>query len=176
MNTSAGRSLRADLLISVGLLVIFAGGLVMAFGFPFRARMVPLLVCGVGVAMCVLQLILLAVERNGVRRLQTLESTAERGMPPEPALDTDEEEAEHAFITASPRAWLETLGWFGGFFVAVWLVGLLPAVVVFTIGYLLIVGRVRVIWALVYALLSWGLLYLVFDQLLRLPLPEGMLW
>jgi hypothetical protein len=163
---------RADVLIAVAALVVFAWGLVTAMGFPTRAGLVPRLVCGAGFVLSVLFLLRQAFGRPG--------GGAAANDPPGGAENDEDDGGEAGAGEDSPWSagagtWIRALAWFGGFFAGLWLLGTLVTVPVFALAYLLVVGRTRVWAAVTYAAVAWAALYVVFDWLLRLPLPSGAL-
>ena len=92
----------------------------------------------------------------------------------------DEDEAAEAelidvFATASRRQWIGALTWMGTFFLVLWLLGALVGIPLFALVYLLTVSRESLIVAGSYAVVSWLFVYGLFDQLLRIPLPRGVL-
>ncbi len=159
------RPVRADVLIAIGALVAFAWGLLEALGFPTRAGLVPRLVCGIG---CVLSVLLLLRQAFGP-------PGAAANDPPGGGEHDGGETGEDAPWSADARTWGRALAWFGGFFACLWLFGTLVTVPLFALAYLLVVGRTRVWAAVLYAAVAWAALYGVFDWLLRLPLPSGVL-
>ncbi len=70
---------------------------------------------------------------------------------------------------------LQSLAWMGGFLVAGWLVGLLPAMVVLVLAYLRWVGREPWWFAGVMAAGTWAALWAFMVRLLHLPVPTGVL-
>jgi hypothetical protein len=166
-----------DLVITALLLIVFVGGLQMARDFPFRAGLVPRIVCGAGIVFCVLHLVKPALATRTAASSPSAASHAGASAPR--VLETGEvlveDDEEYVFATSTRASWLEALGWFGGFFVALAVFGILIAVPVFAFAYLVVVGRVRIVWAVVYAAASWAFLYGIFDRTLHLALPTGLL-
>ena len=79
------------------------------------------------------------------------------------------------FATASRAEWISAVGWMTGFFVMLWLLGALVAVPLFALAYLLAVSRQSPVLAGGYALVSWTFVYGLFDRILHIPLPAGVL-
>lgn len=170
----------ADVVITVMLLVVFVGGMVMARDFPSRAALVPRVVCGAGIMFCLLALVRFAWKGWTGRRKAAVVGDAPAELaaaePRQVVDDGEGEEDEYVFASASRIAWAQTLGWFLGFFVVLALFGLLVTVPIFILAYLVLGCRVRVVWGALYAAISWALFYGVFDRLLHLTLPTGVLW
>ena len=79
------------------------------------------------------------------------------------------------FAAASPQQWASALGWMAAFFVVLWLAGALIAVPLFASLYLLAVARESALFAGVYAVATWAFVYGLFDRVLHVPLPAGVL-
>jgi hypothetical protein len=56
-----------------------------------------------------------------------------------------------------------------------WLLGALVTVPLFALVYLLVASRESAVLAGSYALVSWAFVYGLFDRLLHIPLPRGVL-
>lgn len=166
-----GRGWLPDAVIAVGLLAVFGYGLVEALAFPFRAGLVPRIICCLGIGLSLIFVARITV--SGRQREAVVHAGTVDGQE---AGDEDGTSEDYAFASASREAWIGALAWFTAFFVIMWLVGALVAVPIFAVAYLVLVGQVRLVWALVYAAASWMLLYLVFYQVLELSLPGGLLW
>jgi hypothetical protein len=151
---------RADVPITLGLLVMGAIVLLDARGWPFRTAVFP-------VATGVILVVLSSIKLLGhVRRTFQGRQASPEGSP-----HSTDDEMPDVFATASRRDWLSALGWMAAFFVALWLLGALIAVPVFALVYLLAVPRSSPLLAGVYAVASWAFVYGLFGRLLRLPLP-----
>ena len=61
------------------------------------------------------------------------------------------------------------------FFLMLWLLGALVTVPLFAVAYLLAVARQSPLVAGGYALASWMFVYGLFDRVLHIPLPAGVL-
>ncbi len=66
-------------------------------------------------------------------------------------------------------------GWCIGLLAAALLIGLLPAMLLFLIGYMRIEGRERWLLASTVAVVTWAAWYLLFHQILRVPWPTALL-
>lgn len=77
------------------------------------------------------------------------------------------------FHTAGRRQWLEALGWFLAFFVALYVLGLYAAALLFTVLYLRFEDKRSWLFAGVCAVLLTAVLYLAFTLLLTQPVPAG---
>jgi hypothetical protein len=65
-------------------------------------------------------------------------------------------------------------GWIVGFFVAIWLVGFVPASAIATFLYLKFGAREQWLITVVLAVVCWLFFYGVFDYALQLPFPKGV--
>jgi biotin transporter BioY len=67
------------------------------------------------------------------------------------------------------------MGWLIGYFLAIWLLGFIPAAPVTTFLYLRTSGREKWWLSLVLALVSWLFFYGLSDYAVHLPFPSGLL-
>jgi putative tricarboxylic transport membrane protein len=148
--------LTPDRVISGSFCVLAAIVLIDARAWPFRSAVFPLLT---GVVLFAAALASLAIG-GGVR------------VTP---VEAEGEDLPDVLATASRAEWLSSLGWMACFFLLLWLLGALVTVPLFTVAYLLTASRESPLMAGGYALASWGFVYGLFDRLLHLPLPAGVL-
>jgi hypothetical protein len=66
-------------------------------------------------------------------------------------------------------------GWCAGLLGMALLIGLLPAMLLFLIGYMRVEGRERWLLASTVAVVTWAAWYLLFHQVLRVPWPTALL-
>jgi hypothetical protein len=83
------------------------------------------------------------------------------------------DDLEYVFHTSSPRQWLHTLGWFAGFFVSLYCLGLYATAVVFTVLYLRTQDGRSWLFSAIYAAVLTGALYLAFAVALAQKVPSG---
>jgi hypothetical protein len=164
------RARSADLIISVVLLAVFVAVFFGAQDWPFRTRLFPVMVAAFGVTLALLNVIRILVgwgERGeATQRIADVEIKDE---------DDEELEAlEYVFESASRSEWFRVLAWVAGFFVALYLLGAVVAIPVFTVLYLLVEARTTVVVAAVYAAVLGGLVYAA-REMLSITLPAGTL-
>jgi MFS family permease len=152
----------ADLAFTLALLVVFAGALLLARDWSFRASLVPTLVSAVGIGLGVAHLVLVLTGRS-------TQATTAAADP-----ESEEHDPAHVFATAGAASWRSCLAWAAGFFVAVYVVGLLVATVVFTAAYMRL--NVKAGWraSAIYAAALGLVIWLVFGELLAIQVPEGV--
>jgi hypothetical protein len=155
--------LRADLLFTVVLLVVFAGALVLARQWGFRASLVPTLVSSVGIALTAVHLVLVLSGRSRA-------SASPAAADPE----IEEHDPAHVFATAGAAHWRSSLAWLAAFLVAVPVVGLVATTVAFSAAYLRLGAKAGWRFSAIYAVALGLVLWLVFGELLAIPLPEGV--
>jgi hypothetical protein len=160
-----------DFVISTVLLVVFAATFLGAQDWPYDAKIFPILISSVGMALALLKMALsLRPPRTPAtagRRLGDVELTDE---------DDEEDEAlEYIFETASRTDWVRVLSWAGGFFLVFFLIGAIPAILAFTVLYLLFEARTTLWIAVAYAAALGGLLYAA-REILNILLPAGILF
>ena len=168
---------RADLPITIGLLLVAAWVLMQAADWPFRTSVFPLATGGLLLVLTVAKLLGYAGRRNQsyVGRVTAAGQVPSAAGPAgtEPADDIDPPDV---FATASGAEWRSAIAWMAAFFLLLWLVGALIAVPLFAVAYLLRVARQSVPMAGTYAAVSWLFIYGLFDRALRIPLPAGVLF
>jgi hypothetical protein len=165
MNAERGNR-RADLAFTIVLLVVFVGALVLARQWGFRASLVPTLVSSVGIALTAVHLVLVLAGRS---RVAVTPGTSTAADP-----EIEEHDPAHVFAAAGAERWRSSLLWAAGFFVAVSVVGLIATTVAFTAAYLRVSVRAGWLFSAIYAVALGLLLWLVFGELLAIPLPEGV--
>ena len=170
-----------DVIIAVLLLALFIFAYIVAQDWPFRARFFPQLLTIGGMFFSTMKLIGFVLQyRRGRSAAATAEESPEDLEVGNVALISEEEEEdqslEYVFSSAGGRAWAAALGWVFGFFLMLWLVGVFIAVPVFAFAYLKIAGKAGWIGAGLYAIVSGGILYVAFQRLLSVPMPDGILF
>jgi hypothetical protein len=161
--TPEGARRTPDLVFTIVLLVVFAGALLLARQWGFRASLVPTLVASVGVGLSALHLVLVLTGR-----------TRAPALTPAAADGEADNDATHVFATAGASSWRSCLLWVAGFFAAVYVVGLVVTTVVFTAAYLRLSVRAGWRFCALYAAALGLLLWLVFVELLAIQIPEGV--
>jgi hypothetical protein len=163
-----GRPRRGDLVVTVGLLVVFAGAFLLSLAWPFRTALFPRLLTATGAALAVLKLVALAVQARrsaGVahpeRQVRDAAGNADHSL-------------EYVFASAGTRAWGAALAWIGGYFVCLWLLGLVRTVPLFALLYLRVAGKAGWPAAAAYAAAAGAVMYVVFGRLLSVPMPTGV--
>lgn len=155
-------SSRTSLLLSLPILVVFAVGVwqmqMFTPAYPLRAKLFPLLVA---VPMLVIAVYQVATELIGARR--------KVAAPPREA-PIDESGEPAAPSSAQLR---QGVLWFVAFFIALWALGFLVAVPLFTFTYFVFAGGDRWYWGLLGGVVSLALLWGMFDQWLHIPLLHG---
>lgn len=169
-----------DVVFAGLLLVLFVGGYLLAQAWPFRAALFPQLLSAAGIVFAVLKLAGFAVQarRRAAARTAVAEASPERTVGDVELVTEDDEDdrsLEYVFATAGRRAWGAALGWVAGFFLALWLFGVLIAVPVFALLYLRFAGKASWSSAAIYAAVVGGVLYVAFGRLLSVPMPNGIL-
>ncbi len=92
----------------------------------------------------------------------------------EPAFE-GEMAVEVSSAVASRRTWT-ILGWTVGFFIAIWLLGFSYAVPLTMVLYLKVAGREKWLITAVMAFSTWVFFYLLFERMLSVPFPDGLLF
>jgi hypothetical protein len=195
---------RGEWVIAGFMLAFFVFGYVAAQDWPFRAALFPQIISTGGVLLSVFRLIGLTLETVRGRRshvpapavapapaaaVETPAATegatpvaaaAEKPNDPlsEVTLIDDEAEEdssmEYIFASASGRSWLAALAWIVTFFIAFFVVGVFVAVPLFALIYLKVAGKASWLSAVIYAIVTGAFIYLLFREVVYLPLPTGI--
>lgn len=154
----------ADLVLTLGLLVLFAVAFATARAWPFETGVFPQMVTALGTVLAVLNLAALLMSRSA----PDTHPHGEDG-------DIESVDVEYIFEQAGPGLWARNLAWLGGFFLVLYLAGIFVAAPAFTVLYLRFSARASWLLSVVYAVVVGVVLYLSFVLLLGLPVPEGIL-
>ena len=166
--------IRASLLFSVPVLLVFVLAIwqmqTTTPAFTLRAKLFPLLVA---VPMLIVALYQVAIElRKGP---EAPDKEPERAIP----ASIPVEEIEPAFdenVAPTREQLRHGLLWFAAFFVAVWALGFLVAIPLFTFAYFVAAGGDRWYWGVAGAVASAAFLWGMFDQWLHIPLLRGQVF
>lgn len=164
----------SDLVIGLVFLLIFAAALVDTVHWRFQTALFPRIVTTTGVAMALLFLAttLRTATRGHVEVADTHDATSGQKLVDED--DQHDHEVEYIFASAGPAVWASALGWVAFFVVLIYFGGLFVASGIFAAGYLRWSARRSYLFALTYAAVMTGLLYLAFDVILHTPVPESI--
>ena len=163
---------RADLPITLGFLAAGAWVIFQASSWPFRTSVFPLVTGSLLVGLALVKL------GASVGRVRPGVTVGDRGAPGDHPADLHADlhsDLPEVFATASRGEWTAAAGWMAGFFLMLWLLGALVTVPLFAVAYLLAVARQSPLVAGGYALVSWMFVYGLFDRVLHIPLPAGVL-
>ena len=105
--------------------------------------------------------------------------TSEDGKPEDLQIVDDDQEddetLEYVFATAGGRAWAAALAWITAFFISFFVLGAFITVPLFALLYLRLAGKASWWAAAAYAVVTGAVIYLVFRQVVYLPLPEAVI-
>lgn len=165
----------AEWLITVAALALMIGAYMATFDWPRNAAVFPGIVSGFAAILLAIKLVVMVARRlltgprleriTGRKRGTPLPSEAVLSEPPDGGV----------FANTPVATWIETLVCLVIFFTLLVVVGILPTLALFCIGYLIVVAKKSLWFALVYAAVLIGAVYLLFVTLLSLRLPQGML-
>jgi TctA family transporter len=158
---SAGESrwrLSYGALFSLGMIVVFAGALWPALGWPPRARVFPVAIFGP------LLLLTIANFLNDLRR-QPWTETMKQAIA--------ESNVDEPTFRKRTRG---ILGWIVGFFLAIWLLGFALGIPLATFIYLKLAARERWLTAILVTAGSWAFIVGLFGRVLEFAFPEAALF
>lgn len=148
---------RASLILGVTIMILSGAAVVLALDWPWKAKLFPLVI---GVPMfCLATAEVVWAMFGTARRDEVMDYQLSENVPPR---------------TAAVRA-LQAAGWMLGFFGAIALAGFPLAVPLFVLLYLKLQGREGWGLSFVISLCVWGAFYGLFDRLLHVPFPAGLI-
>jgi hypothetical protein len=159
-----------DNIVGVIVLAVFLVLLYLTFGYSSRARLVPLPVAVLGVILAVVQLFwqnFRSVDDLLMNPLDLVGNPRIPGTPAAPASQTE--------VKRKPGGEFSAFGILAILLVLVYGVGPLPAVFIFTAGYLGLTRHCTPVRAIVYAAICAAVLYGLFGFALGVPLNRGLL-
>lgn len=161
----------ADLVITFVMMVIFGWALWTSFDWSFRAALFPRMVTITGLGLVVLHLVILLTRpATGAQA----EPAASQPLMLESDDNADAQELEYEFAHASRRNWLTNIGWVVAFFGGVFVAGLFLGSIVFTVAYLRFGANRSWRFAVIYAATVAVMLFGVFDRMLAVSMPLGI--
>jgi hypothetical protein len=146
-------------LFTVCVIVLLALALWQSRNFGVRAGLFPWVI---GTPTLLLALFQLARDFKRREKVSASQSTWETALQVSPAV-------------ATRRTWT-ILGWTVGFFMAIWLLGFSYAVPLTMVLYLKLAGREKWPITAVMAFGMWVFFYLLFERMLRVPFPDGLIF
>ncbi len=156
--------LNTDFIFTLGISMFFIVCVVVAADWELGARLVPVVVGTAGLLFVGLQLATTMV----------LRPTPQPGVSDKPSMDLQADFADLSAIDVRRRA-IRYFGWCLFVVVAATVIGLLPALFVFLLGFTLTEGRERWVVALAVAVLTSAAWYFLFHHVLRVPWPASWL-
>jgi hypothetical protein len=149
---------RASLGLAIAILLLAAYGVYAALDWPLKAKLFPLVV---GIPLFFLAAAEATWSAFGSRERHAAADFQLSGEQPR---------------EVARRRTLLAVGWILGFFVAIVLLGFPLAVAVFVFAYLKVQGKEGWIFSAIFTAVVWGCFYGLFDALLHLPFPPGLLF
>jgi hypothetical protein len=148
---------RASLGLAIVIMVLAGWGTLSALAWPWKAKLFPLVI-GIPLFCLAVAEALWALYGRSTRQAAT-DFQLSADQPPEVAR----------------RRTLVAAAWTVGFFVLIVLLGFQIAVPVLVFAYLKLQGKEGWIFTIVFTAAVWGFFYGLFDLLLHLPFPPGVL-
>jgi Tripartite tricarboxylate transporter TctB family len=168
-----------DAVIGTALAATFVAAFVNARQWEPIAAHFPLAVAGTGIALCVVFLgrCLVTLRRSGERSessSRTLDATAD-ARSADDATPSQSESDRAFFASVSVRDWVVSLAYFLAFFIVLYVAGLYPASIIFSVIYLRFQARSSWPLTVIYTAGMTGALYVLFEVSLKLPVPQGLI-
>lgn len=147
---------KASLVLGVAIMIVAGVAIVSAWGWPMKAALFPLVIA--------IPLFFLAAAEV----LWALLGASAHGA-------SDFKLSDHVPQSVALRRTLYAAGWILAFFLAIVLLGFLIAVPAFVLAYLRIQGKRGWVFSVVFTAVVWSLFFGLFDLLLHLPFPAGLI-
>ena len=188
MNAPTAKTRRAlpvaDLLITLGLSMLFATALVTSTEWSVKAALFPRFVTGLGLALSLLHLAVLAVRavrspRYPEQRAASQRVSASQGEGNSSLGDGaahgggSDADVEYVFAQAGRAGWARSLAWVTAFFVLFFGVGLYITAPLFAFAYLRLSAGKSWVFSAAYAAVTWGVLYGALEYGLKVSTPQG---
>ena len=148
---------KASLALALGIMALAGWGVFSAYAWPWKAALFPLVIG--------IPLFCMAAAEG----LWALFGSSARGEARDIQLSAD------LPAKVMLRRTLLASAWIAGFFAAIVLLGFLAAVPLLVFLYLKVQGREGWGLSLVFTLVVWAIFYGLFDRLLHLPFPDGLI-
>lgn len=147
---------QASFILGIGILLASGAAIVVALDWPWKAKLFPI---AIGIPVFCMAV---------VEVLWGLLGPAARGEAMEFQL------SDQIPARTVARRTLAAIAWMFGFLAAIALLGFPVAVPLFVFLYLIVQGKERWMFCAVFAGAAWAIFYAVFDRLLHLPFPAGL--
>lgn len=169
---------KGDIVIACVLVVAFAAAFVTAWQWEAIASYFPLMATGLGIVLCSIFLArcVVVLRKHGA------------SVPPNPAPDVtqdsrdpddasfDQADSDRAFFASvGVTDWAISLAYFVAFFVSLYVLGLYPTSIIFTVVYLRFQARTSWTLSVIYTAVLTAALYALFEIALKLPVPSGLI-
>ena len=155
----AGLRFDRQVLFTVCVISLLALALWQSRNFGFRAGLFPWVI---GTPTLLLALFQLAKDLRGRKEASAPQFEGEAKIEVSPEVAT--------------RRTLTILGWTVGFFIAIWLLGFSYAVPLTMVLYLKFAGREKWPITAIMTVCTWGFFYLLFQRMLNVPFPDGLIF
>jgi TctA family transporter len=162
---------RPSQLFTIFYLVMMAYMLLVALSWNFDARIVPMIVGGVGVTVVALSLFNEMCRKPGVKTVEGIAEAAEKEVEQKIHMDLDSGTSHLSNKEVIGRAAL-FFGYLLGFMAVMSVIGLIPTAGLFVIVFMRAEGKERWTLTLTYAACTVGLIYFMFDQVMAVPWPQ----
>lgn len=163
-------------IVAVIFLVIFIAVIIMSMGYGVRARLVPLPIASGSAVLVLAQLILQNTKKNVDFSVDASELF--RGSKTGQAVQDEKSKTGSTDLKVKKigggNEW-RGLGLVGIYFLIILLIGIMPAVFIFVLGYFLFVAKIKWIRALLYSVLCEVAIYVLFVMLLQVQMYQGWL-
>ena len=166
-----------DFFFTLGIMGLFTASLVISSGWEFGARLVPQVVGWTAMIFLTIYLFLCLFYTRGVRKAAMRDGSGRTA-----AQSADQSDAHFDIVVdfgeMSPAAIFKRatiyFAWLLFFFGSAAVVGLLPAMFLFLVGWMRFWGKETWTTTLMVAVILWGFCYFLFHKILIIPWPQSL--
>lgn len=171
------QNINTDLLFTLALVGVFITALVISSRWDFGARLVPQVVGWTAVALLSLYVLLSLFYRRGARRAVRSDGSGDTAEQHEGESDVHFDIVVD-FGDLAPRVILHRalvyFAWLAFAFGMAFVIGLLPAMFIFLVGFMRTLGESSWTRTLVIAAAVWAFCYILFHEVLLVPWPQAL--
>lgn len=160
--------LNGSMIFSIFLILVFLVVIVLAIGYGGKARMAPLVVAIPGFFFVISRLVIEFREARKEQVKKTLEYEALLAAEGDPASVITEDTIDY-WKELNPFLWIT------GLFLLIYVAGFMVAIPIYLFLYLKVRSNEKLSFTITFSLITWGVLYLFFVVLLKIPLYSGVI-
>ncbi|WP_206812845.1 tripartite tricarboxylate transporter TctB family protein [Paradesulfitobacterium ferrireducens] len=166
---------RGTVIFNILFILVFVLAIIIALGYNSRARMAPLVIAIPGLAVTIGRLV---VELRGNKDKENKDKeNKDKEKKTKDKFDHENQEGNEPEKSKPVAKFseLNSFSWAVGLFLLLYVVGFLVAIPIYLFLFLKVRSQEKLVFSLIFSLVSWGALYLFFGMVLHIPLYEGII-